>query len=271
MDFVVNHGPRHLIFECNSECACVKAGTCKNQAFQRRQQNPFSFLIFKTDGRGWGLKCLDAIQKGQIVLQYVGEVITLEEFHERENDQERKGKMYGLELQKEEKDDNTYCIDSGYVGNHARFINHSCDPNLYIQRIYGTANNNLLLNRPEVVLIAKRNVRIGEELTFNYQMILEEDIHDNYDAAEVKTDKRKFKCQCGSGRKCSDYVWAVGEKEQLQIEAAIKRKKRLALERKTQNVKRLILAEKPPLRNAKKRKANNKSPTHSNKRRCLRS
>lgn len=65
-----------------------------------------------------------------------------------------------------------------------------CDPNLYVYRLYGTANNTLRMNRPAVVLVAKRNIKIGEELTFNYQMIFEEDVDDEKDET-IETEANK--------------------------------------------------------------------------------
>lgn len=34
-----------------------------------------------------------------------------------------------------------YCIDAGSVGNVARFINHSCQPNLFIQCVLSSHSN----------------------------------------------------------------------------------------------------------------------------------
>lgn len=58
-------------------------------------------------------------------------MITTSQFHEREKDQENKGSMYCLELYADADDDDTYVVDSAYMGNHARFINHSV-PTLFI-------------------------------------------------------------------------------------------------------------------------------------------
>ena len=52
-------------------------------------------------------------------------VINMHEFHKREEQQESKGTLYCLELTQEDENEESYCIDGGYSGNHARFINHS--------------------------------------------------------------------------------------------------------------------------------------------------
>ena len=93
-------------------------------------------MIFKSaDERGWGLKCLRAIKYGEPVLEYVGEIISMREFHKRETEQEATGTLYCLELPQEDETEDTYCIDSGFIGNHARFVNHS------VSHITGTSGH----------------------------------------------------------------------------------------------------------------------------------
>ena len=48
-------------------------------------------------------------------------------------------------------------IDASVGGNVARFINHSCQPNCYSQVVDGT-----------IWIRAARNIRRGEELTYDY-------------------------------------------------------------------------------------------------------
>ena len=86
----------------------------------------YFLVIFKSaDARGWGLKCLQSIERGQPVIEYVGEIISLAEFRRREADHIQKSKMYCLELTPDDDNDDAYGIDGGYKGNHCRFINHS--------------------------------------------------------------------------------------------------------------------------------------------------
>ena len=52
--------------------------------------------------------------------------------------------------------------DAQLKGNAARFINHSCEPNLRPQFLRTSTVF------PQVGLFAKRNIEAGEELTFTY-------------------------------------------------------------------------------------------------------
>jgi euchromatic histone-lysine N-methyltransferase len=49
-----------------------------------------------------------------------------------------------------------YCIDAGSVGNVARFINHSCNPNLFVQ----------------CVLISHKDVKLAKVMLFAADTIL---------------------------------------------------------------------------------------------------
>lgn len=62
------------IFECNSNCKCDYR--CSNRVVQ----NGISvrLQLFKTNNKGWGLRCLDDIPKGTFICNYSGHLITEE-------------------------------------------------------------------------------------------------------------------------------------------------------------------------------------------------
>ena len=43
---IVRHSSKHIVIECTDGCACVKAGTCTNNALTRLKQNPLPFGEF---------------------------------------------------------------------------------------------------------------------------------------------------------------------------------------------------------------------------------
>ena len=59
--------------------------------------------------------------------------------------------------------------DAEKYGNIARFVNHSCDPNL--MSIFTWIDNYDKL-RPRIALFAKKNIKINEELTYDYGITL---------------------------------------------------------------------------------------------------
>jgi len=70
-------------------------------------------------------------------------------------------------------------IDAGVDGNEARFINHSCEPNCLA-----------VTDKRRVYIEAKRDISEGEELTYDYNLQLDEQPD-----AEMKA---RYACHCGT-------------------------------------------------------------------------
>ncbi|XP_047502788.1 histone-lysine N-methyltransferase EHMT2-like [Penaeus chinensis] len=80
-DFNYNDPP--MIFECNRACRCNKL-SCNNRVVQHGISAHMQ--LFKTRGKGWGVRALKTIQKGSYVCEYVGEIITDLEADHRQDD-----------------------------------------------------------------------------------------------------------------------------------------------------------------------------------------
>ncbi len=100
---------------------------------------------------GWGVFALEDIPKNKRVIVYEGQRITSRESAKREARYLRRGHIWCFRLNR------AWVIDGAVNGNDARFINHSCAPNCYTQIIDGI-----------IWVRAGRNIRAGEELTYNY-------------------------------------------------------------------------------------------------------
>lgn len=61
--------------ECSLFCSCSFA-KCRNRKYEKRENSKKRFEIFKTKGKGWGVRCLDFIKKGEFVGEYIGEILT---------------------------------------------------------------------------------------------------------------------------------------------------------------------------------------------------
>ena len=73
---------------------------------------------------------------GDFLIEYVGELITMDEFRKRIDDsigRKEEQNYYYMSM------DSQRMLDAGPRGNIARFINHSCDPNAETQK--WTVNN----------------------------------------------------------------------------------------------------------------------------------
>jgi len=150
------------IYECNKRCSC--GPDCINRVVQKGRKHKLA--IFRTDnGCGWGVKALEHIRPGSFVVEYVGEVITSEQAEERGKKYDAEGRTYLFDLDFNLGDENLYTVDAAFYGNLSHFINHSCDPNLNIFNVY---INCLDPNMPQLCLFAKKEIKKGEQITFDY-------------------------------------------------------------------------------------------------------
>jgi hypothetical protein len=129
----------------------------------------------REQGRGWGLVPINKVAKGDLVQEYLGEVIDekMKESRLKEWAEEHPNdpNFYIMALQP------GWYIDARNVANLARFINHSCEPNCSLTQI----NVN---GRMHCGIFAMRDIEPGEFLSYDYHF-------------DTKHGDR-FVCHCGS-------------------------------------------------------------------------
>ncbi|KAI8621094.1 hypothetical protein BC830DRAFT_1095729, partial [Chytriomyces sp. MP71] len=146
---------RALFLECSADdCPC--GYYCQNRRFWNMQYAPIK--VIKTELKGYGLKAMKHIKKGQFIIEYVGEVITQSMFLKRVREYSETGAkhFYFMSIKTDE------VIDAYKKGNHARFMNHACFPNCELQKwVVGS--------QIRMGFFAIMDVAEGEELTFDYK------------------------------------------------------------------------------------------------------
>ena len=100
---------------------------------------------------GWGVFAQEDINKNKRIITYDGEKISTQESADREDRYLRRGEIWCFKLNRR------WVIDANVGGNLARFINHACRPNCYSNIVDG-----------EIWIIAGKNVKAGDELTYDY-------------------------------------------------------------------------------------------------------
>ena len=178
----------HIIYECGDECSCDLS--CINRKTQVKSS--ISLSLFKTsNNRGWGVKTNTNIQSNTYIFEYVGKII-----QQSENYSKDQTYMYEL-ISTQQKNNNYYIIDGKEYGNLSRFLNHSCDPNCTIWKVFECNSNSKLF---KLCFFANRSIAPNEELTINYN-------GPDYGDGQIKRPIKSLKCLCGSGSKCTGYVF----------------------------------------------------------------
>ncbi|XP_073324977.1 histone-lysine N-methyltransferase SETMAR [Pagrus major] len=148
------------VFECNALCTCSDA--CSNRVVQSGPR--VRLEVYSTKNRGWGVRTLEAIPHGMFVCEYAGEVINFEEARRRQLAQRSEDNNYIIAVREHAGGGSVTetFVDPAVVGNVGRFLNHSCQPNLYMQpvRVHSVV--------PRLALFAGRDIDAQEELTFDY-------------------------------------------------------------------------------------------------------
>ena len=105
----------------------------------------------KSPIQGWGVFAIRDIPKNKRIVTYDGEKIPNKESSKRETRYLKKGHIWCFKLNRQ------YVRDAAVGGNIARYVNHACAPNCYTRVIGDT-----------IWIIAAKNIRTGEELTYDY-------------------------------------------------------------------------------------------------------
>lgn len=123
---------------------------------------------------GKGVFALKPIMKGETIIEYLGEVITWKQAQRQPpHNPDEPNHTFLFHL------DDRHVIDGTRGGNAARWINHACAPNCEAED-----------NDGRIFIKALRNIRPGEELNFDYSLMIEE----RY-TAKLKKD---YECRCGA-------------------------------------------------------------------------
>jgi SET domain-containing protein len=150
---------------------------------------------------GNGVFAVQDIAEGETLIEYKGEVISWKEALRRHpHDPAQPNHTFYFHI------DDDRVIDGGVNGNAARWINHSCEPSCEADEQDG-----------RVFIKALRNIAAGEELSYDYGLVIDEPY--------TKKLKAEFPCWCGS-EKCRGTLLAP--KDEKDKESKKKGKKKLS-------------------------------------------
>ncbi len=135
------------------------------------------YVVRNSGIHGRGVFATRTIRKGATIIEYRGERTTWKDARTRpDSDPDNPHHTFIFELH----DGNV--IDAGVRGNAARWINHSCAPNC---DTYEDDDGRVFIE-------SRRTIRLGEELTYDYQL--------SYDGRVGPRIRVAYVCRCGAAR-----------------------------------------------------------------------
>ena len=138
--------------------------------------NPRQRIQTRRSGvHGKGVYALVDLAEGETLIEYTGEIISWDEALRRHpHDPKDPHHTFYFHI------DGGRVIDAKYGGNSSRWINHSCEPNCEAEEDW----------RKRVFIHALRDIKAGEELFFDYGLVV-----DGRYTAKLKAE---YACHCGS-------------------------------------------------------------------------
>ena len=123
---------------------------------------------------GKGVFALQDLAEGETLIEYVGEVISWDEAQDRHpHDPQDPNHTFYFHVNEDR------VIDALFGGNSSRWINHSCNPNCEADE-----------DNDRIFIKAIRNIQAGEELNYDYGLIIDEPY--------TKKLKAEYPCWCGA-------------------------------------------------------------------------
>ena len=116
---------------------------------------------------------LQDLAEGETLIEYVGEIISWDEAQDRHpHDPKDPNHTFYFHVNEDR------VIDALHGGNSSRWINHSCNPNCEADE-----------ENERIFIKALRNIKAGEELSYDYGLIIDEPY--------TKKLKAEYPCWCG--------------------------------------------------------------------------
>ncbi|MFZ2389851.1 MAG: SET domain-containing protein-lysine N-methyltransferase [Polaromonas sp.] len=188
---------------------------------------------------GKGVFALQDLAEGETLIEYVGEVISWKEALRRHpHDPSDPNHTFYFHI------DEDHVIDAKIGGNSSRWINHSCKPNCEADEEGG-----------RVFIKALRNIKAGDELFYDYGLII--------DAKYTKKLLAEYPCWCGA-KSCRGTLLAPKDKKDKKKVAASADKKPDSKTGKKSDKKSVKKADKKTNGNARE-KAGKKDPVRKAK------
>jgi uncharacterized protein len=158
------------------------------KAVKKSAKKALMFAVRKSVIHGRGVFAIRDIRKGKTLIEYTGERITWEEAERRYPIDPIPYHTFLFEI-----GDGSECLDGANHSTPAKWFNHSCKPNCEAEED----------DDERVFVKARRDIKAGEELTYDYNLTCEEKM-------KKSERQRRYPCWCGV-KKCR--LTMLGQKD----------------------------------------------------------
>ena len=143
-----------------------------SQYRKMKQEWRQNVVLARSKIQGLGLYAARDLEKHQMIIEYIGEVIRTEltDIREKRYEEQNRG-IYMFRL------DDERVLDATMCGGMARYVNHSCDPSCVTETV--EVDRDL-----HIIIFANRRILRGEELSYDYKFDYE--------------DENRIPCMCGA-------------------------------------------------------------------------
>jgi uncharacterized protein len=149
---------------------------------------------------GKGVFAIQPIAEGESIIEYTGKVITWKQAQKLPpHNPDEPNHTFFFHI------DDKHVIDGNDGGNAAKWINHACGPNCEADET----------DDGRVFIKALRDIEPGEELNYDYGLILE--------GKQTKKVEKEFACHCGTPE-CRGTMLAARKKKKKKNKKSKKKK-----------------------------------------------
>ena len=150
------------------------SGTDASNTSSGRRAGP-RIQVRRSGVHGKGVFALQPLAEGETIIEYTGKVITWKQAQKLPpHNPDEPNHTFFFHI------DNKHVIDGNDGGNAAKWINHACGPNCEADET----------DDGRVFIKALRDIEPGEELNYDYGLILE--------GKQNKKVEKEFACHCGT-------------------------------------------------------------------------
>jgi hypothetical protein len=166
--------------------------------FRRMKSSLSQRLVFgKSAIHGMGVFTKQVHYANDMIIEYAGEVVrpVIADIREKRCYDSLVGAgTYMFRI------DDERVVDATHAGSIAHLINHSCEPNCYSRTVTASGED-------RIIIFAKRNIELGEELTYDYRFMSKDEVLTCY-------------CGCAGCRGSVNVVDSDGDPNKLSVPLA---------------------------------------------------